>query len=186
MPEPSSTTRIDVQILAERQEVIHGSSLLRNMQRLALGLHDLPSDSVVAWQLGGQLRAAPGGEDAVHLHLSADAVVPLVCQRCLAPVSVALHVDNRYRFVADEDIAMREDDESAEDLLVWDENFNLTPLLEDELLMALPVVPMHDQCPSLVATQSDQLDGGAGATPKPNPFAALARLKTPKIQGSGE
>lgn len=182
MPESHSTTRINVQHLAERREFVQGRSLLRNMVRLAADLPELLPDSTVSWRLGGELIAASGVEDAVHLHLTADAMVPLVCQRCLAPVSVALHVDNRYRFVADEDTAVREDDESVEDLLVWDANFDLAPLLEDELLMALPVVPMHDQCPDFAAPQAGQAEEGKLASPKPNPFAVLARLKPPNGQ----
>ena len=61
-------------------------------------------------------------------------------------------------------------------------------MLEDELLMALPLVPMHEDCPTLVVlstgeTGLDQADE-AGEVPsageKPNPFAVLAQLKTKK------
>lgn len=182
MSEHPSTTRINVQQLAEGRESLEGCSLLLNMTRLAADLAELPANSMVSWQLEGDLVAASTGEDSVHLHLTADAVVRLVCQRCLAPVSMALHVDNSYRFVADEETAMREDDESDEDLLVWDANFDLAPLLEDELLMALPVVPMHDRCPNLEGPSASQSEKEQVDPPKPNPFSVLAGLKPPNRQ----
>jgi uncharacterized protein len=46
-------------------------------------------------------------------------------------------------------------------------------LVEDELLMALPMVPMHDTCPESIQTQYES----PHFEDKPHPFAALARLK---------
>ena len=54
-------------------------------------------------------------------------------------------------------------------------------LIEDELLMALPQVPMHDSCPvqpKMAAVDEDfEADGNAA---KANPFAVLAALKGKK------
>jgi uncharacterized protein len=113
----------------------------------------------------------------------ASASIPLVCQRCMGVVDTPLEVDQWYRFVATEDIAMAEDDESEEDLLVMEPQFDLLAVLEDELLMALPLVPMHDECPVAPRMQAgeDALASEAGAAgqkdEKPNPFAVLAQLK---------
>jgi uncharacterized protein len=56
-------------------------------------------------------------------------------------------------------------------------------VLEDELLMALPLVPMHEECPVAPRLQAGDLrDSDATGEPgeNPNPFAALAQLKTKK------
>jgi uncharacterized protein len=94
----------------------------------------------------------------------------------MAAVSTALAVEQWYRFVESEEVAMAEDDESEEDLLVMLPQFDLLTLLEDELLMALPLVPMHESCPVMPvfsagdpAVEVDQA--------KPNPFAVLSQLK---------
>ncbi|MGA8785898.1 MAG: YceD family protein, partial [Polaromonas sp.] len=102
------------------------------------------------------------------------------CQRCMGTVAVPLEVDQWYRFVASEDIAMAQDDESEEDLLVMEPQFDLLAVLEDELLMALPLVPMHEECPvaPVLKTGEDALT--AEAAEKPNPFAVLAQLKKKK------
>ena len=113
----------------------------------------------------------------IWLHLTADTSLPLTCQRCMSTVQTPLQVNQWYRFVASEDIAMAEDDASDEDLLVLSPQFDLAEVLEDELLMALPLVPMHDICPELPALSAGVLDALKSVADKPNPFAALAQLK---------
>ena len=72
---------------------------------------------------------------------------------------------------------MAEDDAAEEDLLVLSPQFDLIDVLEDELLMALPLVPMHDECPELPIFSSGILEVSKNQADKPNPFAALAQLK---------
>ncbi|MFC3217232.1 hypothetical protein [Comamonas sp. JC664] len=47
----------------------------------------------------------------------------------------------------DEATAAALDDESEEDVLVLAPQIDALELIEDELLMALPMVPMHEVCP---------------------------------------
>ena len=91
-----------------------------------------------------------------------------------------LEVDQMYRFVATEAIAMAEDDAAEEDLLVLTPQFDLLAVLEDELLMALPLVPMHAMCPVEVVMAAGELPASEAAPEKPNPFAVLAQLKVKK------
>jgi uncharacterized protein len=126
------------------------------------------------------LRPGAGADEDVWLHLAASALVTLVCQRCMGSVATPLEVDQWYRFVATEEIAMAEDDESEEDLLVMEPQFDLLAVLEDELLMALPLVPMHEECPVAPVMQAGEEALAGEETPsseKPNPFAVLSRLK---------
>jgi len=62
---------------------------------------------------------------------------------------------------------------------VLSRDFNLLELIEDELLMALPVVPKHETCPAPVKLQAQDadFDAAAPAAQKPNPFAILEQLK---------
>lgn len=150
---------------------------LQNMERLAHETPGLQPDSAVHWRADGELRPHEGADDAVWVHLTASAAVPLTCQRCMSPVLVPLEVDQWYRFVATEEIAMAEDDQSEEDLLVMAPQFDLLAVLEDELLMALPLVPMHETCPVAPVLSAGEADMGPQAEDKPNPFALLAQLK---------
>ncbi len=159
------------------------TTLLQNLERLAKEAKALEPDLVVNWQARAELRPGSGAEEDVWLHLQAHTSVPLTCQRCMATVAIPLEVDQWYRFVATEDIAMVEDDESEEDLLVMEPQFDLLAVLEDELLMALPLVPMHDECPVAPVLQvgEEALADEAGEKgEKPNPFAVLSQLKKKK------
>ena len=55
--------------------------------------------------------------------------------------------------------------------------FDLRELIEDDLLMALPVVPRHEDCPTDVTLASSDEDFEQASADKPNPFAALAGLR---------
>jgi uncharacterized protein len=168
--------RLNLQALAQDGQPWSEVTPLKDLQRLAEEAQDLGPDTAVPWQARAELRPQTGTEDQVWLHLSAHTSVPLTCQRCMAAVSTALEVDQWYRFVESEEVAMAEDDESEEDLLVMVPQFDLLALLEDELLMALPLVPMHETCPvTPVFSAGDPTVEAAEA--KPNPFAVLSQLK---------
>lgn len=128
----------------------------------------------------GELRTTHGMDGQVWLRLKASASLPLICQRCLHPVDVPLEVEREFRFVADEATAEALDSESEEDLLVLSREFNLHELIEDELIMVLPVVPRHKRCPSAVKLASSDEDFEQANAQKPNPFAALAGLHKDK------
>jgi uncharacterized protein len=59
-----------------------------------------------------------------------------------------------------------EDDTS--DAIPAEEEMALLPLIEEEVLLALPIAPMHEVCDSPLAVNKD---------PEPSPFAVLAKLK---------
>ncbi len=123
------------------------------------------------WVLRGEQRTVAGISQA-WLHLSAELSAVQTCQRCLEPMDVALQVDRWFRLVADEATALAEDDGCEEDLLAMSEEFEALALLEDDLLLAMPLVPRHLACHApLSAALEDDL---------PHPFAALVALKTPK------
>jgi uncharacterized protein len=168
--------RLNLQALAQDGQPWSEATPLQDLQRLAGEAQGLAPDAAVQWQARAELRPQAGAEDQVWLHLSARASVPLTCQRCMAAVSTPLEVDQWYRFVESEEVAMAEDDEAEEDLLVLVPQFDLLALLEDELLMALPLVPMHETCPvTPVFSAGDAAVEAAQA--KPNPFAVLGQLK---------
>jgi uncharacterized protein len=156
------------------------STPLQKMERLAHEVQGLQADLMVDWSARAELRDGSGAEPDVWLHLQAKADIPLTCQRCMTAVLTPISVDQWYRFVASEDIAMAEDDQSEEDLLVMEPQFDLSAVLEDELLMALPLVPMHDQCPVATTLSVGEGELAPEANQKPNPFAVLAKLKTEK------
>ena len=180
-----SPDRLDVRAFAQAGASLQTDDPIAHFERLQSEAHREeggPALDRVTWQAKGEMRpGVSGGAPAAWLHLEARAVVPLTCQRCLGPVEMPLSVDRWFRFVADEATAAAEDDECEEDLLALEPRPRLYEVLEDELLMALPVVPRHDECPEPVPLASSDDDFEAACAEKPNPFAALASLRVDKL-----
>ena len=172
--------RLDVAGFAAAAATLEAADPVPNYVRLAAELAGPAPDAVVRWEAAGEERAGADGKPAPWLHLEAEAIVPLTCQRCLSPVETPLVVDRWFRFVADEATAEAEDEESEEDLLVVSRDFDLRALIEDELLMEIPVMPVHDVCPVPVRLSSSDEDFKAAEEAKPNPFAVLGALRSRK------
>lgn len=180
MTPAGNPAHLDVQAFARTGGDLSGQTPLQSYPRLQAEACGPAPDAPVRWQASGELRAATGGQDQVWLRLRAQARLPMVCQRCLLPMEAVLDVDRAFRFVADEALALAEDDESEEDLLVLSRRFDLSALIEDELLLALPVVPRHDQCPVEVKLAVADEDFERSLQDKPSPFAALRGLSNGK------
>ena len=136
----------------------------------------------VRWRAAGSLRPV-GGEKQVWLHLLADADVVLQCQRCLQPLDEAVRVDRHFRFVDDEDTAAALDDEMEDEVLVLPKSLNLRELVEDEMLLALPLVPRHDVCPETIPMQFGDVE--IVEADAAHPFASLALLRKDKDGDGG-
>ena len=109
-----------------------------------------------------------------YVEVRVEAQLPLVCQRSLERFLLPVRIDQRMGLLRDEA------EESAlppgyEALLV-DPSGEVSPrdLVEDELILAVPVVPVRPD------TEVVEREWGASGEPdpeRPNPFAALAALK---------
>lgn len=141
------------------------------------GAPEAPADGwpPVRWSLQGEIRQPKGGLAQAWLQLTAQAQVSLTCQRCLKPVQERLDIDRWIRFVDTEAEAAALDVDSDDDVLAMPRHLDARELIEDELLLALPLVPRHEVCPEPLA----HIDEGEPAMEegKPNPFAKLAALK---------
>lgn len=180
MTKEFSPQRLDVKAFAQAQAHLDGQQPLSQFNRLALEAQGPHEGVYVRWAVQGELRAEAGADAQVWLHLQAETDLPMICQRCLTLAPIPLNVERSFRFVADEATAEALDDESEEDLLALSKEFDLFELLEDELLMELPVVPLHDICPEAVPLASSDDDFEQANSEKPNPFAALAGLRIAK------
>lgn len=173
--------KLDIKTFAQAGGHLANHQTLLKYPRLAEEAHGLlHPDLRVDWQVDAEMVSDGGNGHQPWLHLRAETTFPMLCQRCLGPVDVPLLVDRSFRFVADEATAEALDEEFDEDLLALSPDFDLHALIEDELLMALPVVPRHEECPEAVPLSSSQEDFEAANAEKPNPFAALANLRVKK------
>lgn len=169
--------RLDVQRFATDRAALEGAWPQAELPRLTDARAVPPTnDDHVAWHAQGEPVAQRGGTAQIWLHLAAQADVMLQCQRCLEPVPCRIAVDRRLRFVDGEDEAARLDADSEDDVLALPRRLDLRELVEDELLMALPIIPRHEDCAlpgSGIAAPDDP------AEPAEHPFAALTGWKVP-------
>lgn len=177
MTKEFSVEHLDVKAFAQVAGTLTGRDSLLKYERLSQEAKGLHPDLMVDWRIHGSLRS--DGQADVHtiMDLHVVATIPFECQRCLHPVDLELRVDRIFRFVADEATAQALDEHSEEDLLVISRAFNVRELIEDELLMELPVVPAHQVCPTPVQMSVADEDFDIANEQKPNPFAALASLR---------
>lgn len=88
--------------------------------------------------------------------------LPAICQRCLA--EMVIHLDLKFDYLISA-LSVEEDADNDEiDWLEEDKEMDLLELIEDELLLAMPIAPLHENNCTKVSMQSGE---------KPNPFAVL-------------
>lgn len=133
------------------------------LQRLADLLAD--EEGSLAWKVTGVCDA----EGKLFLVLDVSGELHLKCQRCLAALVFQLRIRSRLQLVAPgakwPDEALEDDGSDPIEAL---EAQPLLPLVEDEVLLALPIAPRHESCavPGYVQESSET-----------SPFATLGRLK---------
>ena len=168
---------LHIAAFAKSQGTLAGEEKFATFERLMEESQGLGGETWVTYSASGGVRPDAAGIDEPWVHLSAQATLSLVCQRCLGAVDVPVAFERDFRFVANEALAAVEDEESEEDVLVFERQFNLRDLVEDELLMAIPLVPMHPSCPDTPRFSVADADFDAAAQEQINPFAVLAGLK---------
>lgn len=99
-------------------------------------------------EVTGRVRfGRDGGVPVADVKISARA--ELTCQRCLAPLACPVECDGRVAMVADTAEADRAP-EGLETILAPGHRISVRDLVEEELLLALPIVPLHagSDCPA--------------------------------------
>lgn len=176
MMEQKHPPHLDVKHAAQASLYQEGAEMLSNYERLMQEAKGLGGENALNWTALTELRPDASGEPAPWLRLTVHTTLPQICQRCLEPVDVPVQVAREFRFVQSEAVAEQQDDEFEEDLLVTSRDFDLAALVEDEVLLAMPLVPRHEVCPVKVKMGAADIDFEAPVE-KPNPFAMLAQLK---------
>jgi uncharacterized protein len=182
---------VDAFDFARRGQVVGGAFSIHRLQRLLEGLAEQPIGEVielsVAPALPGVVRYAIQGrvtkDDKSQLVLQVQANLVLECQRCLGPLILPIDRTTVFELVRREsdfsDDEPDEDDLDAPEQIVGSPKFDLCELLEDELILEVPYVPRHTQCPESAELDA-QADEVASREEPPSPFAVLGQLKKGK------
>lgn len=163
----SAADRADPWRLAAQGRVLAGRAALGSLTRLAPSLAGSgDADYSLAFHLDAERRAVVTGRVTARLVVQ--------CQRCLEPLAIAVDSTFELAFVRGLDEAARLP-ESCEPALAEDGWVRPLDLVEDELLLALPPVPLHEDGGCRAQPASNR-DGPAEKDAK-NPFAVLAALR---------
>jgi uncharacterized protein len=165
------TLLIDNIAFAKKNERLAGELSLEDCPRLDELLQS-STDSKVS-HTGLISYVLQGKVDAVGQHilqLSIACKLATSCQRCLNAMPLNLNLNFYYLIgeVSDTDVEAVDVDNSDEyDLQQANKTMDLIALIEDEIIMAMPIAPMHEEGCTEAAMQSGE---------KPNPFAVLKGL----------
>ena len=152
--------------LAKSRERIEGSLQLDSFERLKDVL--LENSDKLQYRLSFDFDES--GTCVVESVI--DGRLVLECQRCLDPVIIEIHKTSLLGVVKDKD-EIDALDKKYEPLQLDEETISVVDLIEDELLLSIPLSPLHAENECSGKKVLDQINADA----KPQPFAALAALK---------
>jgi uncharacterized protein len=128
----------------------------------------------VLYDAAGTLDVCVRGEcDAkgrLQLRLAINGVMHLQCQRCLGSIEHAVDIANELRLASDTELGREIDPEEPGDAIPADVALDVETLVEDEVLLSLPLAPRH-------AAGTCRARPAGGEESEPGLFSALARLK---------
>ncbi|MGC9162019.1 MAG: YceD family protein [Thiomonas sp.] len=153
---------------------LHGHVALSSLDRL----RDLLSGEAgppVQWSLVGFERERTGLRPQAMVTLRVQAQLHLACQRCLQDMVQAIDETVQFRLVMGEPPLTQEELEAEDEALPAQDPVDLCELIEDQLILAMPLVPMHTTCPHAAAP--------AEAKDQPQRQQPFAHLRTLIDQG---
>lgn len=152
--------------LAERDAELQGRIAPSTLERLGTMLAGTNGwiDVRVHFGRHAEVRAMLEGE--------AVAEVELLCQRCMRPFMYRHTFEFRLGMVNDEEKAALLPD-GFEPLVIQDEQLRIADVVEDELILGLPLVPMHEapDCNRELLHWQEEDES------RENPFSVLEGLK---------
>jgi uncharacterized protein len=160
---------IDPITLAEQGARLAGELPLRAMARLVSGCEVGEDMASVELKFGRE----PHG--LLYLRARLSARLRLVCQRCLQPMDLALRSEPILALLLPGE-SQAGVPEEAEPLVV-EPDWSLAAWVEDELLLAMPMMPRHPpgECEASTVPPRKKTQVEV-KTQRPNPFAVLEKL----------
>lgn len=159
-----------------------GQLLLSDLPRIAAEQAiSPPTPSPVIWSIHGHSEQSLGSaKPLLSITMELRTNIWLMCQRCLQPYLQPIVIHNRFAIVQTEEQAQALDMENDEvDAIVGSHQFDLLELIEEELLLALPLVHRHESCTPPALAPSPDKTVQIQAT-QASPFSILAELKQKK------
>lgn len=165
MPEQVVINSIE---FARNGESLHGCVAIESLNRL----QDLLFSG--EGELEYALTGKRGENGKLYLVCAVKGVLQLRCQRCLDVLAYPVSLESELELVEDEQgLTGVVDEDDLTDAIPADLKLDVLALIEDEVLLGLPMAPMHAPGDCKANENLGQAKSG-----KKNAFSALAALKT--------
>ena len=115
------------------------------------------------------VRGLSGNDGSPLLELKIDGACNLRCQRCLNALATPLMLVSRLRLVSEGEMENTDIEDDEADSIPAEKRLDILALLEEELLLSLPIAPKHGLGVCQIAAE--------GLNRSTSPFAVLAGLK---------
>lgn len=152
---------------AERNVTLEGVFPLARLERLSESLNDNSGE------LFAELHFT-SGTGHLGLHGTVEASLDLICQRCLQPMKYQVSGQFKFGLITSEKYEHKVPSDAEPYLLEGDEQ-SVLDILEDELLLSIPIAARHaEECSDFLQQQNEER---RVEKEKSNPFAQLKDLK---------
>ncbi|MXS84759.1 DUF177 domain-containing protein [Nitrosomonas sp. HPC101] len=146
---------------------LQGNIPLVGLERLRSYLADTAGE--LTYLISGQLDR----HSRPMLKISVNGNVNLSCQRCLKKMEYGLDLETELLLARNEDELSRYDEDIFVDAIYASSELSIQLLIEDEVILGLPISPRHQNVQCHVSTKAEI---HTTAT-KEHPFTVLASLK---------
>jgi uncharacterized protein len=173
---------IDILRLAKQGCKLSGRLFLDEMPRLKEYATAVESDNDVTNFVDIEVELDVDDQHIAFIRGSAQASVAMICQRCLKPMKATVNASFLLGAVENE-AKLERLPAQYEPLEISEKLVSLSGIIEDELILALPLVALHDQDQCTVKMASSQQVKEekerieAEAKERNNPFSILSALK---------
>lgn len=164
---------IDSLAFARQAGVLHGELPIADLARVLDCLTS--STGQLLYRVEGSVSDKNSSREQAQLLVQVDGVLSLRCQRCLEGIDHPLKLRSVLELIDSEEALTQDElEDDSRDFLPVQKELDLAALIEDEIILSLPVVPRHDACSMPQVGRQATTE----TTAKILPFAAaLSRLK---------
>ena len=132
-------------------------------------------ETVDTGELAANVQFDVGPDGFPRVGLSVTGCLSLQCQRCLEPVTWPVRIETRLS-ILDSDEQKELIANPFDSVLISADGLDLATVIEDEILAALPMVPVHTDEPKCRAAGGEDSNSEIDAELMQRPFADLASL----------
>ena len=175
------STRLPIEVnpyrLVEQARELDGALEIKSFTRIS----DLLADDSGTVSVSLSFYRNESGLPAIRGQASGE--LTLICQRCMEPMSMPIDQPIDLVLVSSDEEAQRLQ-AGYETYLVEDSRISIQDFVEDEIVLGIPQLVMHDQCEPFrpLIEASPETVSQALEEAKENPFAVLQNLKNPGNQ----